>query len=236
MYQSKGLIAWTNCLSGDYRQSIIELKEVLAAAKKLSDEFPEDTRFQYDLWAFRRRIGIAYDKSGNFTQAIGNLEKSLSKIENLRKSSPPDAGYKRNASITRLALGQTYLNYRQPQKALAFLADAREASENLLESDGENGETIADLAAIYGALGAALTQTDEFTAGLSMQEKSLEFFNRSLAKSPANTEIKQNFAEILKKTAETCARLAERQNSENAATYREKEKIFLEQSRRITEK
>jgi non-specific serine/threonine protein kinase/serine/threonine-protein kinase len=231
LYQTKGLIAAADSLLGDYQKSIIELKEVISEAEKLHDDFPEDMRFQYDLWAFYRHLGIAFDKSGNFSEAIFNLEKSLALIENLMKSSLKDAGYKRNTSITLLAVGQAFLNHREPKKALAFLHRSREISESLLDKDDGNGETIADLALIYGSLGTVLTKTGKLDEGLINQEKSLEFFNRSLAKSPENSELKRSFTETAKQTAETYSLLAKRENSEKSKEFQAKASLLLEQSR-----
>ena len=83
LYQTKGLIATISAMSGDYRKSVSEFKEVISEAEKLRLEYPEDTRFQYDLWAFYRRLGMTFGKDGNFTEAIFNLEKSLGVIQNL---------------------------------------------------------------------------------------------------------------------------------------------------------
>ncbi len=236
LYQTKGLIAAAYASLGDYQKSIVGLKEVISKAEKLHDEFPEDTRFQYDLWAFYRRLGIARDKSGNFSEAIFNLEKSLALIENLMQSSLKDAGYKRNTSITLLALGQACLNHQEPERALPYLLRSREISENLLNNDENNGETIADLAQIYGNLGAALAKTAKLGEGLSNQEKSLEFFNRSLAKSPENKELKHSFAEIAEQTAETYVQLAKGEKPEKAKEFREKANLLLKQSRQAVER
>lgn len=235
LYQTKGLIAAAYSSQGNYHESVAELKEVISKAEKLRAEFPEDTRFQYDSWAFHRRLGIAFDKSGNFSEAIFNLEESLALIENLTQSSLKDAGYKRNTSVTLLALGQAFLTHQEPKKAVTFLLRSREISENLLSNDGSNGETIADLALIYGSLGTALARTGKLDEGLLNQEKSLEFFKRSLAKSPENTELKHSFAEIAEQTAETYARLAKRENSEKAKVLREKADLLMEQSRKASE-
>ena len=236
LYLTKGIIATTFGMSGDYQKAIVGFKEVISEAEKLHAEFPEDTRFQYDLWAFNRRIGIAFDKSGNFSEAIPSLEKSLTLIENLMKSSLKDAGYKRNTSITLLALGQAFLNQHEPKKALTFLYRSRELSEALLRNDSSNGETIADLALIYGNLGTALARTGELDEGLLNQEKSLDFFNRCLVKSPEDSELKRNFAAITKQTAETYDLMAKQQNFENAQMYLEKANSLLEQSREIVKK
>ena len=236
LYLSKGLIATTFGMSGDYQKAIVGFKEVISEAEKLHAEFPEDTRFQYGLWAFYRRLGIALDKNGNFFEAIPNLEKSLALIENLMKSSLKDVGYKRNTSITLLALGQAFLNHREPKKALTFLLRSREMSESLLRNDSSNGETIADLALIYGNIGTALTRTGELDEGLLNQEKSLDFFNRCLVKSPEDIEFKRNFAQITEQTAETYILMAKQQNSEEVIVYREKANLLLEQSREIVKK
>jgi tetratricopeptide (TPR) repeat protein len=164
------------------------------------------------------------------------LEKSLAYVENLMKNNIEDAGYKRNASITLLALGQAFLNHKEPKKALTFLLRSREISEKLLENDGSNGETAVDLASIYGSLGIAFAQSGEFDEGLKNQEKSLEFFNRCLAKSPENRELQKNFSETAKQTAETYERLAKLQNFETAGNYKEKANLLLEQSLQIVEK
>ena len=210
LLQTKGLLAAIDGLRGDYQKSIVRLKEALGEAEKLHEEFPDDTRFQYNLWAYYRRLGIVSGKAGNFSEAIENLEKSLRFIENLAKSSPKDAGYKRNTSITLAALGQAYLNYAKPKEALPFLIKSREMSENLLASDGNNGETIADLASIYADLGAALAETGKLEEGLSAQEKSLGFFARSLAKTPENAELKREHDKTIEQTEQTRARLAKR--------------------------
>jgi non-specific serine/threonine protein kinase/serine/threonine-protein kinase len=233
LYQTKGLIATISGMSGDYQNSIVGFKEVISEAEKLHLEFPEDTRFQYDLWAFYRRIGIAFDKSGNFPESIANLEKSLILIEGLMKSNLKDAGYKRNTSITLLALGQAFSNQRESKKALNVLLRAREISESLFKNDGSNGETIADLALIYGNLGTALARTGKFDESLSNLEKSFDFFNRCLAKSPENNELKQSFTEIVKQTAEIYGLAAKQENSEKAKTFRERANLLLEQSRNI---
>lgn len=231
--QSKGLQAAIYGLRGDYDKSIAQLKEVIAESKKLQSEFPEDTRFQYNLWANYRRLGIVYDKAGNFSEAIQNLEKALRYIEDLAKSGPKDAGYKRNTSITLLALGQAYLNHNEPQRALPFLLKAQEISENLLANDSGNGETIADLAAIYGNLGTAQARNGKLEDGLSAQEKSLAFFARSLSKNPENPEVKNEYIKIAEQTAQTCFQLAKRQNPEKAKMYNEKARLILEQSNQI---
>jgi non-specific serine/threonine protein kinase/serine/threonine-protein kinase len=236
LYHTKGLIAFAYGSPGNYQESIGVLKEVISDAEKLHGEFPEDTRFQYDLWAFYRRLGIAFDESGNFSEAIFNLEKSLVLIEDLMKSSLKDAGYKRNTSITLSALGQAFLNHQESQKALPYLLRSREMSESLLNNDSGNGETIADLALIYGSLGAALTKTGKLDEALLNQEKSLEFFNRSLAKSPDNIELKRSFAEVAEQTAKTYIQLAKRANSEKAKEFREKADLLFEQSRQAVER
>ncbi len=152
------------------------------------------------------------------------------------QSSLKDVGYKRNTSITLLALGQVFLHHEEPKEALPFLLRSRGISENLLNNDENNGETIADLAQIYGNLGAALAKTAKLGEGLSNQEKSLEFFNRSLAKSPENNELKHSFAEIAEQTAETYIQLAKRENSEKAKEFREKANLLSEQSRQAVER
>jgi non-specific serine/threonine protein kinase/serine/threonine-protein kinase len=233
LYQTKGLIATIAGISGSYRNSIVALKEVISEAEKLHLEFPEDTRFQYDLWAFYRRTGIAFNKSENFSEAIVYLEKSLLLIEELMKSNLKDAGYKRNTSITFLALGQAFSNQRNPKKALFFLLRAREISESLFKSDGNNGETIADLALIYGNLGIALARTGEFDESLLNLEKSFDLFNSCLVKSPDNNELKQNFAEIATQIADIYALAAKRQNFEKEKAYKERANLLLEQSRNI---
>ena len=231
--QSKGLQAVIYGLRGDYNKSILLLKEAIAESEKLQGEFPEDTRFQYNLWAYYRRLGIVYDKSGNFPEAIQNLEKALRYIEDLTKSSPKDAGYKRNTAITLLSLGQAYLSHNEPQRALPFLLKARQISEDLLANDGGNGETISDLASIYGNLGAAFAQNGKLEEGLSAQEKSLDFCARSLLKNPENQEIKQEYIKITEQTAQTCFHLAKRRNPEKAKAYNEKARFLLEQANQI---
>jgi serine/threonine protein kinase len=233
LYQTKGLIAAISGMSGDYRNSIAGFKEVISEAEKLHLEFPEDTRFQYDLWAFYRRIGIAFDKSGNFPEAITNLEKSLMLIEELMKSNLKDAGYKRNTSITLLALGQAFSNQKDLKKAINVLLRAREISESLFKHDDRNGETITDLALIYGNISAALAKTGKFDDSLLNLEKSFDFFNRCLIKSSENKELKQSFAEIVKQTAETFDAAAKRQNSEKAKRNLERANSLMEQSRNL---
>ncbi len=235
-YQTKGLIADAESSSGNFEKAIIEFRNVITEAEKLHNEFPEDTRFQYDLWAFYRQTGIAFDKSGNFSEAVPNLEKSLELVENLMLNNPQDAGYKRNASITIFALGQAFLNHREPKKALDFLLRSRAMSENLLKNDASNGETIADLAMIYGSLGLARTRTGALDEGLSNQEKALDFSKICLTKSPENIELKRGFAETTEQTAETYNLLAKRQNPETAKVYQEKATLLLEQSRQILKK
>ena len=233
LYQTKGLIATISGMSGDYQNSIVGFKRVIYETEKLHTEFPEDTRFRYDLWAFYRRIGIAYDKSGNFSEAIAYLEKSLVLIEELMNSNSRDAGYKRNTSITLLALGRAYLNHNEPQRALYFLHRAREISESLFKNDGSNGETIADLALIYGNIGTASAATSEFGESISSQEKSLDFLNRCLAKSRENSELKRSYAEITEQTGKMFDTGAKRQNTEKVKAYRERANLLLDQSRNI---
>lgn len=235
LYQTRGLIATVFSMNGDYQKSILELKKVIFEAEKLHLEFPEDTRFQYDLWAFNRRIGIAYDKSGSFSDAVSSLEKSLALIEELMKSNSKDAGYKRNASITLLALGQVFLKQREPRKALTFLQRACNLSKALLEGDAGNGETIADLALIYGNVSIGLAAAGKFDESISNREKSLEFFKLCITKNSEDSELKRSFAEIEKQNAQIAAQTAKLPPTEKAKTYLEKANSLSEESRKVIE-
>lgn len=135
--------------------------------------------------------------------------------------------------MTRLALGQAFLNRNEPKRALPLLLDARQISENLLAGDADNGETIADLAAIYGSLGAAFAQDSEPNEAISLQEKSLEFFARAFAKTPENIELKREYAKTTEQAAKIYAQAARRQNREKAKASEERAVYLFEQSRRL---
>ena len=231
LYLSEGSIGATYNFMGNYQEAIGRLEKVVAEAEKLHREYPEDTRFHYDLWAFNRRLGTAYDRSGRFSAARQTLEKSLGLIETLMKSSPKDAGYRRNASITRLALAQVFLNRQMPEEAFPILSRARDLSESLLVKDPNNGETIADLALIYGNLGTASAQSDKFAESFSHQEKSLEFFNRSLVKNSENVLIKRDYAETLERTAAIFAPATKRLNRKKAKDWQARLVALLDKSR-----
>jgi len=228
---SKGLLGGTYNFIGDYEQAVERLESVVAESEKLHSEFPEDTRFQYDLWAFKRRLGIAYDKSGSFDEARKTLEMSLFHIENLMNSNPKDAGYKRNTSITLLTLAQVFLNNRKSTAALPLLIRARTISQNLLANDPNNGETVADLALIYGSLATAAAQDEMFTESFSQVEKSLEFFARSPARNPENVLLKRDYAETLEQTAKAFADMATGRGGEPKKDLAERANFLLTKSR-----
>lgn len=233
LYQSKGLLAMAIGKSGAYADSIEMLKQVIDEAEKLHSDFPEDTRFQYDLWAFRRRIGINYGKNGNFNEAVSSLEKSRTLIEDLMNCSPTDAGYKRNTAVTLLALGQTFNHFNEYQKALKILPEAQKLSEKLLAGDDRNGETIADLAEIYGNLAIALAATGKFNESLLNQEKSVACFKKSLEKSSDNSELKNNLADLTAQINEKFS-LAEKQNKfARTKEFSERENSLIDESRRV---
>jgi tetratricopeptide (TPR) repeat protein len=175
---------------------------------------------------------LIYSKAGNFSEAIKHLEQARRFIENLKKSNPKDAGYKRNTSITLSAIGQTYLDHNKPEKAVSFFRDARAMSESLLATDANNGETIADLATVYASFGTALVETGELAQGVSLQEKSLEFYARALLKNPENIELKREYGKITRKTAENYLHMAKRQNHRESA-FHEKANLLLEQARNL---
>lgn len=233
LYLSEGSIGVTYYFTGNYQEAIKRLEKVISKSENLQQKFPEDTRFRYDLWAFNRRLGIAYDKSGRIFEASQTLQKSLSYIENLMKSSPKDAGYKRNTSITLLALAQGFLNQQNPKKALPFLLRAQELSESLLENDRNNGETISDLALIYGSLSTASAQAGKFAESLSFQEKSLESLKCSKEKNSENVLMKLDYSETLERTAVAVARLAKRQNTKKAKNFEAKARLLLRESQQL---
>jgi len=230
---SKGLLGATYNLIGDYGQAIERLEPVIAESEKLHGEFPEDTRFQYDLWAFKRRLGIAYGKSGRFSDARKTLEKSLLHIENLMHGSPKDAGYKRNTSITLLALAEVFLNAQKSADAMPLLIRARRISENLLANDPNNGETVADLALIYGALTTAAAQDQKITESFNYLEKSLELFTRSPGKNPENVLLKRDYAETLERTAKAFAGAANGRGDERAKGLAERANFLVAKSREL---
>jgi hypothetical protein len=94
---------------------------------------------------------------------------------------------------------------QNPLKALTFLQRARGTSENLLEKDSNNDETIADLALIYGNTGVASAAIGDFDKSIFYREKSLEFFKRCLPKNSRDDELKCNFLEIEKQNEQISA-------------------------------
>ncbi|MGI8493913.1 MAG: tetratricopeptide repeat protein [Pyrinomonadaceae bacterium] len=232
LYHTKGLSAIIAGMSGDYHKSIFEFQEVVAGAEKLKSECSEDTRFQYNLWAFERRLGIDLDKSGNFPAAVSYLKSSLAIIENLKNGSAADAGYKRNTAITMLALGKVFLRHEKPKKALDYFLRARQISENLLDAGASNGETIADLVSIYGNLAAVSAALGRIEESISNQGKTLAFFQRCLAKSPANKELRRVFAETTELTAEKFSIARKRLKFKEIQTFGENTKLVFERSRK----
>jgi tetratricopeptide (TPR) repeat protein len=233
LYLSEGSIGVTYYFTGNYQEAIKRLEKVISKFSNLQQKFPEDTRFRYDLWAFNRRLGIAYDKSGRVFEAQQTLENSLGYIENLMKSSPKDAGYKRNTSITLLALAQSSLNQQNSKKALTYLLHAQELSESLLKNDRNNGETISDLALIYGSLSTTLAQAAKFEESLSLQEKSLEYLKYSKDKNSENFLMKRDYSETLERTAAAFTLLAKKQNTKKAKDFEAKAKLLLRESQKL---
>jgi serine/threonine protein kinase len=182
---------------GDYEAALVLLRRDLQIILKQSVAHPNDTRYRYELWAFRRNLALVVERVGDQKGALENLRSALELMENFLRSSPDDVGYQRNTSFTHLALGQFFVRQNQPEKALPHLRRALELSNKIYAKDAEKGETLEDLARIHSALGQTAVLLKNEAEGVKNFRQSLEFFQKGLARDPENASFRRDFAEML---------------------------------------
>jgi eukaryotic-like serine/threonine-protein kinase len=196
-YTSRYNICKAMVYLGDYQNAInIQLTE-LSEWTDLQKQFPNDTRFQYQLWAIQRSLSVAFERNGKKDNAEKALIASQKLIEELLKSSPEDVGYQRNTSFTYLAFGQFWLRQKSFQTAINYFEKARGLSEKIYDADRERGETISDLSRIYAGLGTSIKFLGQTEEGFDNLQKSITFFRKSLVHDPENALLKRDFAETL---------------------------------------
>ncbi|HVE57716.1 MAG TPA: protein kinase [Pyrinomonadaceae bacterium] len=185
---------------GDYQNSLELLRADYQIVSEQSAMHPNDTRFQYELWAYNRNLSTVLERTGNKKAALESLQTAFGLIENLLKMSPEDVGYQRNTSFTHLALGQFWVRQSRAEKALPHLRDSLEISGKIFAVDSQKGETLEDLARIHSVLGQALILLKKEPEGLRHLRESLVFFQKGLAQDPENALFRRDFAEALEQT------------------------------------
>lgn len=191
------LISSVETRTGDYKPAIARLRRMLDDYEMRLAKNDSDTRINYFLWIFNRRLADALDRSGDYQSASKHLQAALSLIEKLLEGSPRDFGYHRNSAATHVIYGELLVRRKQPAAALEHFRRAAELSEYVLASDTDNSESKTDLARANANIGNALVLIGRDKEGTEYLQKAVESLRGIYARDSENAELKRDYFQSL---------------------------------------
>ncbi len=191
------LISAVETRTGDYKPAIARLRRMLDDYEMRLAKNDSDTRVNYFLWIFNRRLADALDRSGDYRTASKHLQAALSLIEKLLEASPRDFGYHRNSAATHVIYGKILIRQKQPAAALEHFRRAAELSEYVLASDTDNSESKTDLARANANIGNALVLIGRDKEGTEYLQKAVESLRGIYARDSENAELKRDYFQLL---------------------------------------
>jgi tetratricopeptide (TPR) repeat protein len=216
-YLTRSLAGGNLAYLGNYGEAITEIQAALEENEKARAERPENMMARLDEYAFNRRLGVAFEQSGDLESSLSVMNKSISVIEEIAKTSPKDKSYQTALARTHTIYGQILARAGKFDDAIVNFRRSIELNETILASDAQAKQAKADLSAGYGGLGNALAQKGQTAEGLVAQQKSLGLFEEITAANSSDALILRDFAEVLVQTAENILKSADKNSSKAAA-------------------
>ncbi|MFN2542022.1 MAG: protein kinase [Chthoniobacterales bacterium] len=203
-YLSRALAGNSLTYLGRYDEAIAEIRAAIDEVAATRQRFPRGPFERLDESVFNYRLAFALERSGQRSQAIDAMRKSLALAEALTSENAKDLSHRTNAAFVNSQLASLLLRAGQSAESLKYFHRAVELDEQILAADPEQKQVKNDLAYAYGGLGRALAETGDAAEGLAHEHKALALFEKLEPAESSNVVLLHDYAETLERAGETC--------------------------------